>query len=146
MRMIRLLVVCIAVAGLLPIGASIAASSGPGSTGEIAFIGEYGCTLSTTTRDGTLVFAFGAAGGTYSFEFLGGANSLADPRLGFICTGTPFYTGIPEGDLPLVVTGLTCKLVWDNPFTPQFPTRTLAHKGTAIFYTDGTVRLICPPG
>jgi hypothetical protein len=142
---LRLLACIVAVVGTLSIVvSSSAATSGP-ATGQIYFeLGTIGCALAATTSDGTQVFAFGPAGGSdRSTQFLGG-TSFADPHVGFICTGTADFTGLPP-NTSLVLTGLTCSVVRGAPPNPDIPYGDLATPGTAIFYSDGTVRLICPP-
>lgn len=142
--MARLLALFLAlVAALVVVAPTPAVTSGP-ATGRIAFILDTGCFLSATTSDGTQVVAFGPAGVIDpSLRFLGG-TSFADPDVGWICTGTAVFTGLPPGSTPLVLTGLTCELQ-PGPQAPPIPYGELATSGTAIFSANGNVRLVCPP-
>ena len=143
--MTRVVPFCLAlVAALVMVASSPAAKSGQGTGGIHFELGSIGCFLIATSSDGQQVFAFGPAGSIgVQVQFVGG-TSLADPKVGWTCTGRTIFTSVPPITEPLVITGLTCS-VERGVLPPTVPLGTLATPGTAIFYRDGLVRLICPP-
>ena len=136
---LRLAVLLATIAAILALLASASASApGPG-TGAIFWAEEIGCGFSIST-DGIVFAGFPMD----NFEFLG-RTSFSDDRFGWVCTGSVTLFRLPI-ETPLVVTHLTC--VVDNAFYPAFAPRpgVLSSSGTAIFYRDGTARLVCPIG
>jgi hypothetical protein len=138
---VRLLILCVAIVSMLAVAASSSAARSGQATGSIAMVGTIGCDVSAMTSDGTRIAAFGT--GTFpTIKMLGGTSpSFEGPRVGFMCEGSVLGQGLPISGT-LVLTGLTCKVVPDvpSPFKGD-----LATPGTAIFYANGDVRLICPP-
>jgi hypothetical protein len=116
-----------------------ALASGPAS-GTIFWADSIGCGVLANTAEGA--FWFGAIPVPNVTLH---AGTLADDRVGWTCTGSVVEQLLPI-TTPLTLTGLRC--VIENPFYEVLGgprPGVLAASGTAIFYRNGNVRLICPP-
>jgi len=139
--MARVIALCLAIVGGLGLVAPTPAATSGQATGEINFsLGTFGCSVRATAKDGTTIVAMGAA--LTRLTFLGG-DSFADPKVGWMCEGSFTSVGLPSPG-PLVLTGLTCSLD-GGAHPPPIPFGNLKHPGTATFFANGDIRLVCPP-